>query len=345
MKTTAAVLEELGKPLVLAELETPDLAPGQVLVEVAFTGVCHTQLLECQGHRGADPYVPHCLGHEGSGAVLEVGSAVTKCRPGDAVALSWIKGGGANVPGCVYLWGDRKVNAGGVTTFAKHTVASENRVTVLPQDFDLQDAALLGCAVPTGVGSVLNTAAVRPGESIAVFGTGGIGLCAVAGAALAGCQPIIAVDLSDERLQCARQLGASHTVNAGEQTPLNAIREICPGGVDVAVEASGRPEVMAQALAAVRSQGGRAVVAGNAHHGQTVALDPRELNQGKRLLGTWGGDNDPDRDLPRYCRLIQSGRLNIGPLRNEPFSLGQINEALAALEERRIARPMIDVRK
>ena len=272
MKTTAAVLEELGKPLVLAELETPDLAPGQVLVEVAFTGVCHTQLLECQGHRGADPYVPHCLGHEGSGIVVEIGSAVTKCKPGDAVALSWIKGGGANVPGCVYLWGDRKVNAGGVTTFAKHTVASENRVTVLPQDFDLQDAALLGCAVPTGVGGVLNTAAVRPGESIAVFGTGGIGLCAVAGAALAGCQPIIAVDLSNERLQCARQLGASHTIHAGEQMPLDAIREICPGGVDVAVEASGRPEVMAQALAAVRSQGGRAVVAGNAHHGETIAL-------------------------------------------------------------------------
>ena len=345
MKTTAAVLEELGKPLVLAELETPDLAPGQVLVEVAFTGVCHTQLLECQGHRGADPYVPHCLGHEGSGIVLEVGSAVTKCKPGDAVALSWIKGSGANVPGCVYLWGDRKVNAGGVTTFAKHTVASENRVTVLPQDFDLQDAALLGCAVPTGVGSVLNTAAVRPGESIAVFGTGGIGLCAVAGASLAGCQPIIAIDLSDERLQCARQLGASHTVNAGKQTPLDAIREICPGGVDVAVEASGRPEVMAQALAAVRSQGGRAVVAGNAHHGQTVALDPRELNQGKRLLGTWGGDNDPDRDFPRYCRLIQSGRLDVSPLRSEPFSLSQINEALAALEKCRVARPMIDVRK
>ncbi len=345
MKTIAAVLEELGKPLVLAELEIPELKPGQVLVEVAFTGVCHTQLLECQGHRGDDPYVPHCLGHEGSGIVVQTGHAVSKCKPGDHVALSWIKGSGASVPGSVYAWGDRKVNAGGVTTFARHTVVSEDRVTVLPTDFDLQDAALLGCAVPTGVGAVFNTAAVRPGESVAVFGTGGIGLCAVAGAALAGAHPVIAVDLSDERLNCAMQIGATHTINAGSQSALDAVREVCPSGVDIAVEASGRPEVMAQALAAVRSQGGRAVVAGNAHHGQTIALDPSQLNQGKRLLGTWGGDNDPDRDFPRYCRLIQSGRLDISPLRSEPFSLTQVNEALAALEACRVARPMIDVRK
>ncbi len=345
MKTTAAVLEQLGRPLVLAELEIPELRPGQVLVEVAFTGVCHTQLLECQGYRGDDPYVPHCLGHEGSGVVLGVGTGVTKCKPGDHVALSWIKGSGANVPGCVYGWGNRKVNAGGVTTFARHTVASENRVTVLPPGFDLQDAALLGCAVPTGVGSVLNTAAVRAGESVAVFGTGGIGLCAVAGAVLAGACPVIAVDLSEERLDCATKIGATHAINARRQDSVEAIREICHGGVDVAVEASGRPDVMIQALAAVRSQGGRAVVAGNAHHGQTMALDPRELNQGKRLLGTWGGDNDPDRDFPRYCRLIEAGRLDIGPLRSEPFGLSQVNEALAALETCRVARPMIDAGK
>lgn len=345
MKTIAAVLEEPGKPLVLAELEIPDLKPGQVLVEVAFTGVCHTQLLECRGHRGEDPYVPHCLGHEGSGVVVEVGEAVAKCKPGDHVALSWIKGSGANVPGTVYAWGDRTVNAGGVTTFAQHTVVSENRVTVLPTDFDLQDAALLGCALPTGVGSILNTAAVRAGESVAVFGTGGIGLCAVAGASLAGAQPILAVDLSEERLECAQRMGATHRINAGSQVSLEAIREICPGGVDIAIEASGRPEVMVQALAAVRSQGGRAVVAGNAHQGETVPLDPGQLNQGKRLLGTWGGDNDPDRDFPRYCRLVQSGRLDVSPLRSDPFPLSQINEAIAALESRCVARPMIDVRK
>lgn len=343
VKTRAAVLEQVGQPLVLAELEIPALKAGQVLVEIALTGVCHTQLLECRGYRGPDPFLPHCLGHEGSGTVLQVGPGVARCRPGDRVALSWIKGSGADVPGTVYAWDGRSVNAGGVTTFARHAVVSENRVTVLPSDFDLRDAALLGCAVATGVGAVLNTAGVRPGQSVAVFGTGGVGLCAVAGASLAGAAPLVAVDVSPERLAVARQLGASHTVLAGDREPVAALLELCPGGLDVAVEASGRPEVMVQALRAVRRQGGVAVVVGNAHHGETVALDPRELNQGKRLLGTWGGDNDPDRDFPRYCRLIQSGRLNLAPLRSEPFRLDDVNQALAALEQRLVARPLIDM--
>ncbi len=344
MKTVAAVLEQTGQPLVLAELDVPELKPGQVLVEVAYSGVCHTQLSECKGHRGADPYLPHCLGHEASGIVSEVGVGVTKCRPGDHVILSWIKGSGANVLGTVYSRNGDKVNAGGVTTFAKHTVASENRITVIHDDFDLQDAALLGCAVATGVGAVLNTAAVRPGQSVAVFGTGGIGLCAVAGASVAGAEPIIAVDVNAARLDVAQEMAATHTINAAEQEPLGAISDICQGGVDIALEASGRPEVMVQALTAVRSQGGTAVVIGNAAHGERVSIDPRELNQGKRLLGTWGGDNVPDVDFPRYCRLIQAGRLNIEPLRSEPFALHEINDALSALEHRRVARPVIDMR-
>jgi len=343
MKTIAAVLEQLGRPLVLAELDVPALKPGQVLVEIALAGVCHTQLLECRGYRGQDPFLPHGLGHEGSGTVQEVGPGVTKCRPGDRVALSWIKGSGADVPGTVYSWNGRSVNAGGGTTFARHAVVSENRVTVLSADFDLRDAALLGCAVATGVGAVLSTAGVRPGQSVAIFGTGGVGLCAVAGAALAGAHPIVAIDVSPERLRVAQQLGASHAVSADDQDPVAALHKLCPGGVDLAIEASGRPNVMVQALRAVRRQGGAAVVVGNAHHGETVALDPRELNQGKRLLGTWGGDNDPDRDFPRYCRLIQGGRLNLAPLRSEAFRLSEVNEALAALEQRQVARPLIDM--
>jgi len=344
MKTTAAVLEQVGRPVVIAELDVPDLKPGQVLVEIALAGVCHTQWLECQGHRGQDPYLPHCLGHEGSGIVQQVGLGVTKCRLGDRVALSWIKGSGADVPGTVYGWNGRTVNAGAVTTFARHAVVSENRVTVLPAGFDFRDAALLGCAVATGVGAVLNTAGVRPGQSVAVFGTGGVGLCAVAGAQLAGAQPLVAIDVSPERLRVALELGASHVVLACEQNPVIALQKLCSGGVDIAVEASGRPDVMRQALAAVRRQGGAAVVVGNARHGETIALDPRELNQGKRLLGTWGGDNEPDRDFPRYCRLIQSGRLNLSPLCSVPFRLNEVNEALAALEQRQVARPMIDMK-
>ena len=235
MKTTAAVLVELAKPLELADLEIPALKPGQVLVEIAFSGVCHTQLLEARGLRGADPFVPHCLGHEAGGTVVDVGPAVTKVRPGGRVILSWIKGSGLDVPGTVYDWNGRKVNAGGVTTFARHAVAAENRLTPVPDDFPLREAALLGCAVPTGLGAVFNTAAPRPGQSLAVFGTGGIGLCAVAAARISGLTPIVAVDVSPDRLEVARRMGATHLVDAGQEDPVAAIAQLVPGGADFAV--------------------------------------------------------------------------------------------------------------
>jgi S-(hydroxymethyl)glutathione dehydrogenase/alcohol dehydrogenase len=342
MKTLAAVLVESGKLLVLAELEIPALKPGQALVEIRFSGVCHTQLLECRGHRGEDRFLPHCLGHEGSGVVLETGAGVSKVKPGDAVILSWLKGSGQDVPFTTYRWGDRVVNAGAITTFARHAVIGENRLTPLPEGTPLREAALLGCAVPTGVGAVLNAAQPREGQSAVVFGAGGIGLCAVAGAAAAGCRPVVAVDVKPDKLDVARRLGATHAVNAAEGDPLPAILKLCPGGTDIAVEATGRPAVMRQALEAVRPRGGAAVVVGNARHGERVEIDPWHLNQGKRLLGTWGGDSVPDRDFPRYAEWIRSRRLDLSPLLSTPYRLEDVNTALDDLEAGRVIRPMVE---
>jgi S-(hydroxymethyl)glutathione dehydrogenase/alcohol dehydrogenase len=344
MKTTAAILVQTGRPLELAELEILSLEPGQVLVEIAYSGVCHTQLLETRGHRGEDCYLPHCLGHEGSGIVLEVGSEVTKCIAGDHVILSWIKSSGANVPGTVYSWNGKKVNAGGVTTFSRHAVVSENRITVVPESFDLKSAALVGCAVPTGVGSVFNTANVQSGHRVAVFGTGGIGLCAVSAAVIRGASQIIAVDINADRLASAAAMGATETIDATQFDPVEQIRNLCKAGVDIAIEASGRPQVMLQALHAVRSQGGTAIIIGNAHFGERVELDPALLNQGKRLMGTWGGDNDPDRDFPMYCDLISTGQLPLEALLSAPYPLANINLALDDLEDRKVARPLIDMK-
>jgi S-(hydroxymethyl)glutathione dehydrogenase/alcohol dehydrogenase len=343
MKTTAAVLVELGKPLEMGDLEIPSLKPGQVLVEIAYSGVCHTQVLEARGHRGPDRFLPHGLGHEGSGFVREVGAGVTKVKVGDPVILSWIKGSGGDIPGTTYRWGSRVVNSGAITTFAHHAVISENRLTVIPAGMSLRHAALVGCAVPTGAGVVFNTAKPSPGQGLVVFGVGGIGSCAVAAAALAGCAPVVAVDVRTEKLVLATRLGASHTINAGEGDPVEAVLRICPGGIDYAIEATGLPAVMRQALACVRSQGGTTVVIGNAHFGNKLEIDPRELNQGKRLLGTWGGDNVPDRDYPRYCRLIVSGKMDVEPLLARSYALADVNAALEALERGEAARPLLDL--
>jgi S-(hydroxymethyl)glutathione dehydrogenase/alcohol dehydrogenase len=311
-------------------------------VEVAYSGVCGTQLLEARGLRGPDPFLPHLLGHEGSGRVAETGPSTAKVRPGDRVLLSWMKGSGADVFASVYGWGGRKVNSGAIATFSRMSVISENRLSVLPREFPLREAAFFGCAVPTGFGMVFNALRPRPGSTLAVFGTGGVGLCAVAAARLAGCAVVAAVDGRPERLEAARRMGATHCVEAGEGAGA-ALKSLAPAGFDCAVEASGRPEAMAQALGCVRPRGGAAVVAGNARFGECLRIDPRELNAGKRLLGTWGGDNDPDRDFPAYLGRLSSGDLDLSPLLSEPYPLSRADAALDDLEAGRRARPLIDL--
>ncbi len=343
MKTTAAVLVETGHPLEITDLDLPDPKPGQVVVEIAYSGVCHTQLLECRGYRGSDPFLPHCLGHEASGTVLEATAEVTKCRPGDRVILSWIKGSGADVPGTVYSWKGRTVNAGGVTTFMTLAVVSENRVTVLEDGLSLDSAWLVGCAGATGAGAVWNTAGVKAGDSLGVFGVGGVGLCAIAAGRASNAATIIAVDLHKRRLEVAKELGADLLIDASKEDVLERIREAFPSGLDHAVEASGVPSVMRQALACVRARGGRAVVIGNARFGERLEIDPQELNQGKRLLGTWGGDCDPDRDFAAISRGLADGSLPLDRLVGKHYALSDINEAVDDLENGQVTRPVIDM--
>jgi S-(hydroxymethyl)glutathione dehydrogenase/alcohol dehydrogenase len=344
VKTEAALLVEIGQPLVMAELVLPALKPGQVLVEIAYSGACGTQVMEWRGDKGPDKWVPHCLGHEGTGTVLEAGSAVTRVKPGDKVVLSWIKGGGIEAGGCVYGWDGRAVNAGAVTTFQRHAVVSENRLTLVPADLPLDVAILLGCAAPTGMGAVLNVLGIQPGQSIAIFGTGGVGLNACMAAAFTGAMPVICIDPNEARRALALKHGATHVLDPTGIDIVEAIRAIVPGGVDFAVEATGLPPVMDQAVNATRMQGGRAVVIGNARAGATLSLNPAVFNQGKSLMGTWGGDSVPDRDYGRFGRLLASKRFGFGDLLSAPYRLDQADQALQDLAAGRVGRPLIDMR-
>ncbi len=341
MKTQAAILVETGKPLIMAELEIPALKPGQVLVEIAYSGACGTQVMEWRGEKGEDKWLPHCLGHEGTGSVIEVGAAISKVKPGDAVVLSWIKGTGIEGGGAVYGWDGKKVNAGGVTTFQRHAVVSENRLTPLPSGLPLETAVLLGCAAPTGMGAVLNVLGVRPGDSVAVFGTGGIGLNACMAAAFAGAMRIIGVDPNPARRALAKSFGATDALDPTGSDVVGEIKRLVPAGVDCAVEATGIPGVMDQAINATRMQGGRAVVIGNARHGATLTLNPGVFNQGKSLLGTWGGNSIPERDYPRFGRLLASGRFPLGELMSKPYRLSEATRALEDLAAGTIGRPLI----
>ena len=343
MKTEAAILVQPGRPLVIGELEIPALKPAQVLVEIRYSGACGTQILEVRGRRGEDKWVPHCLGHEGTGIVVDVGSDVSKVKPGDVVVLSWIKGTGGEAGGTVYRWDGRPVNAGGVTTFQRHAVVSENRLTPLLPATSMELAVLLGCAAPTGMGSIINVAKVQPGEAVAVFGVGGVGLSACLAARASGANPVIAVDPIPARRDFAMRFGATVAIDSASTEVAAAIRATAPGGLDVAIEAVGDPAVTAQALSLVRPQGGRTVVIGNAAHGQMLTIDPGQFNQGKSLLGSWGGNAEPDRDFPRFARMIADDRIMMNDLLSTPYSLSAINQALDDLEGGRIGRPLIDM--
>lgn len=342
--TDAAVLFETGEPLRLTSLTIPELQPGQVLVDIAYSGVCQSQLLEVRGARGADPYLPHTLGHEGSGTVVETGPAVAKVKVGDRVVLSWIKGIGADVGSSAYASALGPVNSGAVSTFMRRAVVSENRVTPIPEAMPLKEAALLGCAVLTGAGIVLNAAAVTAGASIAIFGIGGIGASAVLGAVLAGAAPIIAVDVLLHKLDLAQRLGATHVINGNVGDVRAAILAATHGGgVDFAVEAAGRRATMEVAFQCVRDGGGLLVIAGNLPHGGRISLDPFDLIRGKRIIGTWGGESKPDRDIPRFIDLYLSGKLPLAPLITATYGLADVDRALADLEDGRVLRALLDM--
>jgi S-(hydroxymethyl)glutathione dehydrogenase / alcohol dehydrogenase len=343
MKTTAALLVATGKPLELADIEIPKLNPGQVLVEIAYSGACGTQVMEWRGDKGEDKWVPHCIGHEGVGRVLETGSSVTKVKKDDIVVLSWIKGTGIEAGGAKYDWNGKTVNAGGVTTFQKHAVVSENRLTHLPAALDKKTGILLGCAAPTGMGAVFNVLNAKPGDAVAVFGTGGIGLNALMAAAFVGATPIIGIDPQASRRDLAQKYGATHVIDPTNTDVIAEIRKIVPNGVDLAVEATGIPQVMDQAVNSTRQQGGRSVVIGNAKHGATLNLNPAVFNQGKSLLGTWGGDSVPDRDYAKYGKLLASGRFEVAGLLSKPYSLAQADQALQDLAAGKVGRPLIDM--
>lgn len=344
MKTTAAILTEINKPLQIEELTIPPLKKGQVLVEVAHSGICHSQLNEIQGLKGEDKFLPHTLGHEGSGIVLEIGPDVTKVKPGDHVVLTWIKGSGHDVPSAQYLKKDGTVvNSGAISTFLTHAVVSENRLVPITKEMPLKEAALLGCAIPTGAGIVLNSARVQPGSSVAVFGCGGIGISAImASSAIAKAKIIIAVDVVDQKLDYAKHLGATHIINASNEDAIEAIMELTERqSVDVAIECAGKKVSMEAAFMCVKDNGGLCVIAGNLPKGQKIEIDPFDLIKGKRIVGTWGGETRPDRDVASYVKLYLKGELKLNRFNLSHYQIGSINKAFLDLHQASVGRAMI----
>jgi len=370
MRTRAAVLERIGAtppyaaslPLTVDEVELDPPSAGELLVRVHSAGVCHSDLSVVDGNRPRP--VPMVLGHEAAGVVEQVGAGIADVRPGDHIVLTFVPSCGlcadcatgspalcaagalANSEGRLLGGGRRFRRNGdelhhhlGVSAFSERTVVARASAVVVPTDVPLGTAALFGCAVLTGVGAVLHAARVRPGESVAIFGLGGVGLAAVLGAVVAGAHPIVAVDPVETKRALALELGADVVFDPEEG--VEAIRRETKGGARHAIEAVGHPDVLRDAYDAT-ARGGTTVTVGLPHPSLELTIPAASLvTEARTLAGSYLGSTSPQRDLPLLIELWRAGRLPVERLQAGRLPLDAINEAMDQLAMGQVIRQLI----
>jgi len=372
MKTRAAVLHTLdmktpfanSKPLKIEEIELDEPGMGEVLVKMTAAGLCHSDLSVITGVRPRP--VPMALGHEASATVMKVGDGVVNLKPGDRVVLVFVPscgncmpcmegrpalcepGAEANGKGTL-LSGARRLHLGqqavnhhvGVSAFAEHAVVSQRSCVKVEQDIDPVESALFGCAVLTGVGAVVNTAKVQPGQTAAVIGLGGVGMCSLLGAVASGAVGVIAVDLNDDKLKAAKELGATFTVNARDPDAAAKVREYTKGGVDFAFEMAGVTPAMELAYR-ITKRGGTTVTASLFHPQHTWPIQQVSLVAEERTVkGSYIGSCIPSRDIPRYIGLYLRGKLPINKLLGERLKLDDINRGFDKLDAGESMRDLV----
>ncbi len=372
MKVRAAVLEEIARPrpyadsrpLSVAEIDLAPPGPGEVLVQIKAAGLCHSDLSVMNGNRPRP--TPMALGHEAAGIVRELGDGVTDLSVGDHVVIVFVPSCGHCLPcaegrpalcepGAVannagtLLSGERRWSRDGapvhhhmgVSVFADHTVCSRHSLIKIDPELPLDEAALFGCAVLTGVGAVMNTGRVQPGQSVAVVGLGGVGLNALLAANAVGASRIVAVDLNDDKLALARQLGATDTVNAGAEDVVEQVRELTGGGVDFGFEMAGAVQAMDVAYRVTR-RGGTTVTAGLSHPDHDFSLKHVGLVAEERTIkGSYIGSCVPLRDVPRYIGLYRAGRLPVDRLLSDRIPLDDINAGFDRLADGATVRQVV----
>ena len=338
----AAILVELNQPLVVAEIDAPrELTFGQVRVKVHYSGICGAQINEIEGAKGPDKFLPHLLGHEGSATVVDIGPGVKTVKKGDRVVMHWRPSSGLQAEPASYQWNGRKVNAGWVTTFNNEAVVSENRLTPIPADFDLRLAPLFGCAVTTAMGVVNRDAAVQIGQSVVVFGIGGVGVNIVQSAGLASANPIVAIDVVDSKIEWAKKFGATHAFNSNNVDIAAKVREIVgPQGADVVVDTTGRARVIELAYELTHPDG-RTILVGVPRKGDNISIYSLPLHFRKVLTGSHGGSAEPHIDIPRYVRLMNAGKLSLDGLVTHEFTLDEVNDAIALVRKGEAGRVLL----
>jgi len=340
----SAILVESKKPLIVADIELPTkLEFGQVLVKVCYSGLCGAQLNEIEAVKGPDKFLPHLLGHEGSGIVEKVGEGVTTVKPGEHVVLHWRPSAGIQSSTAKYSWNGKQVNAGWVTTFNEKAIVSENRLTVIPNNFDLRTAALFGCAITSGFGAVNNDAKVKIGQSVLIFGVGGMGLSIAYASSLVSAYPIIGIDIHKDKIEMGKKFGLTHGIKANSTDLKTEIEKIIGNkGPEIIFETTGNAKIMEQAYELTPSDG-KTIFVGVPNEKISIYSLPLAFN--KILRASHGGNSIPDKDIPRYIKLIENKKMSLDKLITHEFDLSEINVAIDLFRSGRAGRIIININK
>jgi len=341
----AAVLVQSKAPLEVVDVKLPDeLVYGQVHVKIHFSGICGAQINEIEAVKGPDKFLPHLLGHEASGTVLRIGPGVKTVKPNDRVVLHWRPSAGIQSEAPKYDWNGRTVNAGWVTTFNEEAFISENRLTVIPDTFPLRLAPLFGCAITTATGVVNNDAQVKIGQSVVIFGCGGVGLNIAQAADMVSANPIVGVDIIDKKIEMGLRWGLTHAFNSATCGDIRQkILDIVGlKGADVVIDTTGNARVIEMAYELTQPDG-RTILVGVPRKDDKVSIYTLPLHFKKVLKGSEGGGVVPDVEIPRLIRLVERGRLRLEGLVTHEFALDDINEAIRVFRSGEAGRVLINM--
>ncbi len=344
----AAVLKNLNSELTISEVELTPLKVGQVLVEVLVSGICGSQLQEISGYKGNEKFLPHLLGHEGCGKVLETGPGVTTVKVGDKVVMHWRTGSGIESEFPEYILGGKKISSGKINTLSEFAIVSENRVTTVPHETPDYLCALLGCGLSTALGIVNNEIELKFGESILIIGCGGVGLNLIQAANLGSAFPIFVIDRNDSKRKLAISLGANYFINSLSENLDELIKKhALSGKIDIIIDTSGDPKTINE-MSTYLSDNGRLILVGQPKPDTQIMFSSASKlfgTKGKYIKTTQGGKSQPELDIPRFIGLYLAGKINFDKVITDVFSLIEVNKALSLLRSGTAGRIMIDMKR
>jgi S-(hydroxymethyl)glutathione dehydrogenase/alcohol dehydrogenase len=339
---TAAVLFKLNSNLKILNLEIPKLKKGQVLVKVFYSAICRSQIEEIYSGRENKKFLPHLLGHEGSGKVLAVGRGVSKIKVGDDVILTWINSKGLDSVNPEYFYKNKKINSGKVTTFSNYTIVSENRLVRKPKYINFKNAVLLGCCLMTGSGMVFNDLKIKKNNKIVVIGLGAVGLSVLLSLKKLGIKNknIVLIENNKKKIFIAKKIGIKKIFNKINNITTKEIFKFFKDKADICFESAGKTKTIEYAMKIIKKDG-RVHFASHPNFKDYIKIYPHDLISGKKISGTWGGGCLPDRDVSRSGLLIKVNSSLFKKILNKEYNLNNINKAVHDFKKNDIFRPII----